>query len=57
MKLYNLELHRRVNGKWMHVRTLVWAAPYPLCRGEKIKYEANTKAYFEYLKIVANGNS
>lgn len=54
MKLYNLELHRRVNGKWMHVRTLVWAAPYPLCKGEKIKYEANNKAYFEYLKIVLN---
>ena len=53
MKLYNLELHRKVNGKWQHYSTVLWAVPYPLAKGEKRKREA-CKAYFEFYKIVEN---
>jgi len=48
---YNLELHKKVNGSWVHDSTPIYNVPYALCRGEKIKREAY-KSYFEFYKIV-----
>jgi hypothetical protein len=50
-KLHNLELHKKINGKWQHSSTVVWNSPYSLCKGEKTKREAN-KSHFEFYKIV-----
>lgn len=52
-KLYNLELHKKVNGKWVHHSTVVWNGPYSLCKGEGVKKNAY-KAHFEFYKIVPN---
>lgn len=52
-KLYNLELHKKLNGKWVHYSTDIWNSSYSLCKGEKIKKEAY-KAHFEFYKIVPN---
>jgi len=51
--LYNLEYYRKSFGRWVHCGTLIYNAPYSLCKGEKIKREAY-KAYFEFFKIVKN---
>ena len=53
MTRYNLELWKKVNGKWVHSETVIWNAPYSLCKGEKVKRNAY-KAHFEYYKIVKN---
>ena len=53
MNLYNLELHKKVNGIWLHFETIIWNVPYALCLGEKIKKEAY-KSHFEFYKITKN---
>ncbi len=53
VKLHNLELHKKVNGVWVHDSTVIWNCPYSLCAGEKIKRNAY-KAHFEFYKIVDN---
>ena len=52
-KLYNLELHKKVNGKWVHQSTIIWNSQAPLCYGEKKKLDS-VKAYFEFYKVVPN---
>lgn len=52
-RLHNLQLWKKVNGKWIHFSTEIWNGPYSLCKGEKIKKEAY-KAHFEFYKIVPN---
>jgi len=52
-QMYNLELHKKQNGAWTFHSTVIWNAPYSLCKGEKIKKEAY-KAHFEFYKITKN---
>lgn len=52
-KLYNLELHKKVNGKWVHHMTRIKNSPYSLCKGMKLHYEMS-KTHFEFYKIVEN---
>ena len=52
-RLYDLQLHKKVNGVWVHFSTLIWNSPYPLCRGMKLQYEMH-KAHFEFYKIKLN---
>ena len=50
-KMYDLELWHKLNGNYILQKKVVRNVPYPLCKGEKTKYEARKK-HFEYLKIV-----
>ena len=50
---FNLELHKKVNGKWVHFETILWNAPASLAYGMKKKLEA-CKAYFEFYKVTLN---
>lgn len=52
-KLYNLELHKKVNGMWIKHSTIIWAGPASLCYGEKKKLDS-IKAHFEFYKVVPN---
>lgn len=53
VKLFNLELHTKVDGRWRHHSTVVWNCPFSLCKGEMIKRNAY-KTHFEFYKIVPN---
>ena len=53
MKTYNLELHKKVNGKWVHSETVIWNVPASLAYGE-MKKRAAYKAYFEFYKVTLN---
>lgn len=52
-KLFNLELHKKVNGKWVHYSTIIWNKLASLCYGEKKKLES-VKSHFEFYKVVPN---
>lgn len=50
-KMYNLEVwgRRRESGRYNHLRTIIYNAPYAVCRSRRKAYR---KGISEFLKIV-----
>lgn len=53
MKLWDLQLHKKLNGKWIFHQTIIWNGSAQLVYGEKKKLDS-VKAYFEFYKVVEN---